>query len=202
MTESEDRQPHTLLKNVHSGKDIWVLASGPSMNFVEPSFFENKLTIGVNQIVAYFRCDYVVTKDPTGFEDIGRHLENGSLIVSKHRFGEVGRPETEIDHSHYYFTHPRKIPIQQPDLECVGTDDIVLSWSTITSAIHIAAYMGARNIIVCGHDCGTIDGDPTIKDYYTESVTPAQGIVRLTLRAAQCRDAPSTIPLPSASLSV
>ena len=27
------------------------------------------------------------------------------------------------------------------------------------------------------------------------------GIVRLTLRSGQCRDAPSTIPLPSASLS-
>ena len=33
------------------------------------------------------------------------------------------------------------------------------------------------------------------------SPRPAPGFVRLTLRAAQCRDAHSTIPLPSASLS-
>ena len=41
----------------------------------------------------------------------------------------------------------------------VGTDKIVVSYSTITSAIHIAAYMGAANIIVVGHDCGKLDGE-------------------------------------------
>ena len=35
----------------------------------------------------------------------------------------------------------------------------------------------------------------------SRSVMRADGFVRLTLRAAQCRDAHSTIPLPSASLS-
>ena len=25
--------------------------------------------------------------------------------------------------------------------------------------IHIAAYLGAKNIILCGHDCGTLDGN-------------------------------------------
>ena len=34
-----------------------------------------------------------------------------------------------------------------------------------------------------------------------ETVMEDKGFVRLTLRAAQCRDAHSTIPLPSASLS-
>ena len=177
MDKPKGRQPHTLLKNVHSGEDIWVLASGPSMNYIDPSFFENKLTIGVNRIVAYFNCDYVVTKDPTGFEKIQKHLGNGSLIISKHRAGEIRKRETEIDCDHYYFTHPGKIPIQQPNLNCVGTDDIVVSWSTLTSAIHMAAYMGAKNIILCGHDCGTIDGEATIKEYY-KSATPAQKTIQ------------------------
>ena len=33
------------LKNKHVGSDIWVLGSGASLNYVEPSFFENKICI-------------------------------------------------------------------------------------------------------------------------------------------------------------
>jgi carbonic anhydrase len=47
----------------------------------------------------------------------------------------------------------------------VGTDRIVVSYSTITSAIHIAAYMGAANIIIVGHDCGTLDGEVNFPGY-------------------------------------
>ena len=38
----------------------------------------------------------------------------------------------------------------------------------------MAAYMGAKNIIICGHDCGIIDGQSTIDGYYKE-IAPAQG---------------------------
>tara|TARA_Y100000593_G_C4082470_1_gene224508 strand:+ start:35 stop:310 length:276 start_codon:yes stop_codon:yes gene_type:complete len=37
--------------------------------------------------------------------------------------------------------------------------------------------MGAKNIILCGHDCGTIDGQVTIKDYY-KNISPVQGSLR------------------------
>ena len=50
-------------------------------------------------------------------------------------------------------------------MNVVGTDMIVVSYSTITSAIHIAAYMGATNIIIVGHDCGTLDGNVNIAGY-------------------------------------
>ena len=44
-------------------------------------------------------------------------------------------------------------------------DALVVSFSTITSAMHLAAYMGARNIILVGHDCGTIDGKLKFEGY-------------------------------------
>jgi len=44
---------------------------------------------------------------------------------------------------------------------------LVVSYSTITTGIHLAAYMGAKNIILIGHDCGTIDGECNFKDYHT-----------------------------------
>jgi hypothetical protein len=34
--------------------------------------------------------------------------------------------------------------------------------------MHLAAYMGAKNIILIGHDCGTLNGEPNFKDYHTD----------------------------------
>ena len=36
----------------------------------------------------------------------------------------------------------------------------------LVSAMHVAAYMGARNILLCGHDCGSLDGELTFTGYY------------------------------------
>ena len=137
------------------------------------SFFVNKVTIGVNRIVKHFPCRYVVAKDPAGFAEIFRSLQGATLIVSKHRLGNPRSSENSVSVDHYVFSHPEK-PDEAPLLDCVGTDDIVVSWSTITSALHLAAYMGAKNIILCGHDCGTIDGEGSLKRYYEGDLKPEQ----------------------------
>lgn len=164
------------LKNKHKDEDIWVIAAGPSLNYVNSSFFENKITIGVNRICKFFDCDYIVAKDGRGFSDI---LNNSShetkLILSKHESGNLHQNLNTCDREHYIFEHPAK-PGENPDISCItkDSDKIVVSYSTITSAIHLAAYMGAKNIMICGHDCGTIDGNSTIKDYYGK-IKPCQG---------------------------
>ena len=181
------RRPHTELKNVHKGEDIWVIGAGASMNYIDPSFFDGKLVVGVNRVCRFFRCDYVVSKDGRGFCEIDGNLNGAKLVLSR---WESGNPksleppslevtllgENVVGYEHYFFTHPRK-PHEQPMLDCVGTEDIVVSFSSITSAIHLAAYMGAKNIILCGHDCGMIDGQVTIKDYY-KNIKPVQGDIR------------------------
>ena len=47
-------------------------------------------------------------------------------------------------------------------------DHLVVSYSTITSGIHLAAYMGAKNIILVGHDGGSINGEANMSGYHTE----------------------------------
>lgn len=165
------------IKNIHSNQDIWVLAAGPSMNYLSPSFFENKITIGVNRICKFFDCDYIVAKDGRGFSEILDTVHDKTeLILSKHESGNPYQNLNTCEKDHYIFDHPAK-PAEKPDLSCIdkNQDRIVVSFSTITSAIHIAAYLGAKNIIICGHDCGTIDGDSTVKEYYGKNVTPDQG---------------------------
>jgi hypothetical protein len=180
------RRPHTELKNIHRNEDIWVIGAGASMNFIDPPFFEGKCTIGVNRVCRFFKCDYVVSKDARGFNELGNNLGGAKLVLSQWESGNPKTPlpdskelhpkENAVDFEHYFFSHQRK-PGEQPLLEYVGTEDIVVSYSSITSAIHLAAYMGARNIILCGHDCGMIDGQVTIKDYY-KNIKPVQGDIR------------------------
>ena len=42
---------------------------------------------------------------------------------------------------------------------------LVVSWSTVTTAIHLAYWMGAKNIILVGHDCGKLNGKIHIDGY-------------------------------------
>jgi len=163
------------LKNSHKGEDVWVLASGGSMNFIDGSFFDNKVTVGVNRICRFFKCDYVVSKDTRGFGEIGEAIGNPIPILSKHNCGNVWDHLNTMESLHYIFDHPPK-PGERPMLDAIhkDSDQIIVSYSTITSAIHFAAYTGAKNIIICGHDCGSINDKVVIEGYY-DKIRPVQG---------------------------
>ena len=53
-------------------------------------------------------------------------------------------------------------------MDVIGTDEMISIRSTITTAMNIAAYMGASNIIVCGADNGSIDGNSYYDGYVEE----------------------------------
>ncbi|MHA2217312.1 MAG: hypothetical protein ACXACY_15340 [Candidatus Hodarchaeales archaeon] len=163
-------------KNTHLNEDIWIIAAGPSMNYVDNSFFENKITIGINRVINKFKCNYLVAKDGRGFSLISELIDSETkVILSKHESGNPNQRINFFSGEYWIFDHPAK-PKEKPDLSCISqeSDKIVVSYSTITSAIHLAGYMGAKNIIICGHDCGTIDGESTIENYYSR-ITPHRG---------------------------
>ena len=157
------------LKNKHQGEDIYVLASGKSVDYFNEDFFDNKIVIGVNQSYKKIWCDYLVRKE---VKFIKESLATESIvIVSEYDSGNLNTGEdklntNKVDHDNlYYFEHNDNLH-DKVDISVFGGDKIIVSFSTITSAIHIAAYMGAKNIILLGHDCGTIDGEMTFKGYY------------------------------------
>ena len=51
------------LKDKYKGEDIWGICAGASMNHISSEFFENKLTIGQNDVFKHFPCDYILMKD-------------------------------------------------------------------------------------------------------------------------------------------
>jgi len=162
-------QSHTILKNAYTGKDVYVLGSGTSMQFINKTFFEDKFTIGANLIYQYFPVNFCVFKHSQFIDDaVGKCKV---IISSKHDCGDITKEIVNNKNVDYFFTHKKGRFGELEDnfrenLESLGKDeDIFVSYSTITSCIHLAAYMGARNIIVCGHDCGWIDGLSHIEGY-------------------------------------
>lgn len=164
------------LKGIHRGSDIYVIASGPSVDFIDPNFFKNKITVGVNQAFKKVKCDYIVRKEGS---QIRESINSGAKVIcSKWDSGDIGKGKNVKNRdlnpgsSFYEFDHldNRHTKI---DFSVIGSDRIIVSYSTITSAIHIAAYLGASNIIICGHDCGLINDNHTFNGYYSNiSETP------------------------------
>ena len=159
----------TELKDKHKGEDIYIIASGKSIDFIDDSFFDGKILIGVNQAYKKIWCDYLVRKETKFIKD---SLDTDSIvIVSKYDSGNLNSGEdklniNKIEHDNLYYFEHLDNGHTQIDTSVFGTDKIVVSFSTITSAIHIAAYMGAKNVILVGHDCGTINSEMTFKGYY------------------------------------
>jgi hypothetical protein len=154
------------IKDIHTGQDVYVLCSGASMNFIDKSFFDGKLCVSVNRVYKFFPCQYTVLKH---YEDVMPAIQLGvTTIASKHDCGNLGSRENLFDGDYYVFNHlaneESRIDLS-PLTDTTKDGYLVVSWSTVTSAIHFAYYIGAKNIIVCGHDCGRVDNEVNLKGY-------------------------------------
>jgi len=161
-------------KDNHLDEDIYIYASGKSCDFIDNSFFKNKIVIGVNQSYRRVKPTYLVRKEFKLLEKIITNNELTEVIhfVSK---GNCGLGNTKnYDTINTKFKNQNNIVIynhNQNNREITSLPDgdkLVVSYSTITTAIHLAAYMGAKNIIIVGHDCGLLNGDSNFKGYHTE----------------------------------
>ena len=161
-------------KDCHKGKDIYVICAGPSSDYVPPRFFTDKIVIGVNNVFKKFPCNYVISKDLKEHPRYTRMVQelkgtDIKLVFSEYHTGHLSDGKNEPDIEGWYFEHldNQSADLNDEVLSVIGSDKLVVSRSTVTSGLNLAAYMGAQNIILLGHDCGTIDGelyDPT----YTE----------------------------------
>lgn len=160
-------------KDKHKGQDIYILASGPSFDFVDPVFLEGKITIGINEIYKRFKPTYLIRKDPDLLKASLQANPTIPHFISRGQFGGKNTRNYETitnsqDLSGYpiiLFAHnenTHKLPATLPP-----EGQLITSYSTIVSAIHLAAYMGAKTILLIGHDCGTLDAKVNCENYYT-----------------------------------
>lgn len=149
------------LENVHEGKDIYVVAAGKSCDFIDPGFFSDKIAIGVNQVYRRFEyLNYIVKKDAPSEAEVSMPIP---FVVSQFQYG--GQGSTNL--GDYYFSHNvnGNQSVNFNGLHPLG-DRLVVSYSTITSAMHFAAFLGAKTIFLVGHDCRPIDGEASFAGYH------------------------------------
>tara|TARA_B100000242_G_C43022234_1_gene475771 strand:+ start:463 stop:1149 length:687 start_codon:yes stop_codon:yes gene_type:complete len=164
----------TDFKNKHLDEDIYIYASGKSCDFIDNSFFKNKIVIGVNQSYRRLKPTYLVRKEFKLLEKIITNNELTDVIhfVSKGNCGLGNTKNYDIINSK--FKNQNNIVIynhNQNNRQITSLPDgdkLIVSYSTITTAIHLAAYMGAKNIIIVGHDCGLLNGESNFKGYHTK----------------------------------
>ena len=70
--------------DLHEHQDIYVICSGKSCDYIEPSFFDNKITIGINQVYKRFNCKYYVRKEINFIDEIIMNIDkNSKLFITK-----------------------------------------------------------------------------------------------------------------------
>lgn len=164
-------------KNIHKNEDIYIIASGKSIDFIDKSFFDNKILIGINQSYKYIMPKYLVRKEHEFIDIVLKNTDENVLhFISKGNCGGLKKlisnnyknKENIIIYNHNQNIHDLK--------ELPEDNKLVVSYSTITTGIHLAAYMGAKNIILVGHDCGTINGESNFKCYYDNNINADKNI--------------------------
>lgn len=157
-------------KDIHKNEDIYVLASGKSVDFISNDFFNNKIVIGINQAYKKINCKYLLRKEfkllnhviklnPESIHFISAGNCGGNNNINLHHVIK-NKLNNVVVYRHNPNNHKMPNILPKPN-------KLVVSYSTITTGIHLAAYMGAKNIILIGHDCGTINGECNFKNYHT-----------------------------------
>jgi len=161
------------LENKHAGEDIYIIGAGKSSDYYDESFFDNRVSIGVNNVwVKYKNINYNIYRDtPIPENDI-----DATVIVSKYRGSTFswGNNSEHVNDGCLYFNHNDNKPVMIEDGLHPNGDKLAVSFSTIVSAIHLAAYMGAGAVFLVGHDCATIDGHSRMANY--PKFNPAYGV--------------------------
>jgi len=156
-------------RNRYAGRDIYVLGSGPSLNHIPTRFFDGKLVVGTNHgVMTYLgRADYLVSKYHHHARDYRLRWPDIPVVVTRGNLGSIsstgmledGPPFIVVDHNRNPGDTWR--PTDWP----TDPDALIATWSTIATAMHWAAYLGAANIIMAGHDCGWIDDVGRVPGY-------------------------------------
>ena len=160
-------------KNIHKGKDIYVIASGYSAEFLDPGFFEDKICVGINQAYKKFPCAYLVRKEHAHCDVVLKEAPNSIVFVTKHNCGlyrwktmdKVIADKNLNTENLVIYDHNDN---NEKMVDKLPENGLVATLSTITSGIHLAAHMGAKTIILVGHDCGTLDNKCNFTGYHSK----------------------------------
>jgi hypothetical protein len=150
---------------VEEGRIAYVLGSGNTCSFFDPAFFADQLTVGVNHGWAEWlpHVDYMVTKYHQAADDWVGSERVGQVVVSRGYTGQLEPVMPDRDDM-FVFEHAQNRVAEFTAADFPDTG-LVVSYSTISSAMHFAAVLGASAIVTVGADCGWLDDKSNVGNY-------------------------------------
>jgi hypothetical protein len=148
----------------HDGVDAYIIASGKTLDYYDPRFFDGKFLIGVNYgwSLTLPKVDYMVTKyHDTALEWVGDERV-GTMVVTRGLRGHRNMQPLADDRMLVVDHNENTVERWDGDWPENG---LVATHSTITTAMHLAAVLGVRNIVTVGADCGVLDEETNVGDY-------------------------------------
>ena len=157
------------LHNTQQLSTIWVLGSGPSLNFVAGSFFADKIVISTNFSARALgvRPQYAFTHYHANAKDLLTDSDvvvtlGGDTLTQKPWQGEQPPQLALAPQKSYAPPGAGWDPFgahRPPD------GSLAYGSSSLHGAMHLAAFLGASNIMLVGADCGQIDGADRVNTY-------------------------------------
>jgi hypothetical protein len=157
------------LKGVRDGETAWVFGSGATLNYLVPEFFSDKLVVSTNLGPVRFgvRPDFVFTHY---HGHCAEALALGVPVVTLACDTQTQQPwqgekpdnlvlipqESYVGPSDNWDVFGRHKP--RPDSLAYGS-------SSLHGTMHLAAWIGAKHIVMVGADCGLLDGQSNLDGY-------------------------------------
>lgn len=163
------------LYGTHPGADIYVIGTGTSMRIFPKDFFDGKITIGLNMAWKLFPVQYCVTihpdlNIPEFIPDEDKHPEITWVTGHRKCAGLLKEEQLRYAEDNFYFFEYEGKPNTQPHHQPRDSGRIIewlrepsgnnlYVWSSISqTGVHLAANMGAKNVVLVGCDnCALLD---------------------------------------------
>jgi hypothetical protein len=160
------------LEGLHDDETLWVLGSGPSLNYIDGAFFDDKVTVSTN-----FSARALGIHPHYAFShyhhDAESLLADSSCVVTIEK-DTVTQSLWQDEQPHQLVLAPT--PHDRPPGSAwnpitshkPAPGQVMYGSSSLHGAMHLAAHLGASYIMLVGADCGQIDGADRVKDYQVQ----------------------------------
>ena len=157
------------LRNIEQGKEIYVVGSGKSIDFIPNEFWEGKTVIGVNFVPLRVPSKYLITHHYFVLKSFKN--TNLTIVTSQREMGISAKSlHNEVLSGDYFVYKHLEQRFTKIDLSVFDTPEYLITGGTIiTSALHFAYLLGASSIVLAGVDGGMINGEINYIGYPTQT---------------------------------
>ncbi len=157
-------------QGVHDGETVYVFGSGATLNYLAPSFFDDKICVATNFCGSVFGLGRYYVFSHYHADAVSEALLDETVCV----FTPQREHGTDADFLGFLpkvVTFPTTTGRPGASFNPSGKDwptldnSLVIGSSSIHGATHLAAHMGAKFIVLVGADCGTLGGRDRVDGY-------------------------------------